>query len=206
MPRSQTRPASPVTLDLQQAWETGHWNPRAHVALALAESRQKHSEHNDTRTGVKWRRVSLFVEPLVGVAPRWGRRTARLSENQRQLGLALGGEAGARLAEHLLMPTSPDTLLRMVCRPGSRTTPRPMPRVLGVDDWAWRRGQRYGTIVVDLERHRVVDLLPALQAALELPWTTSPVEGQINRLKMIKRTMYGRAGFNLLRQRVLEAA
>ena len=48
--------------------------------------------------------------------------------------------------------------------------------------------------------------LPAVQAALELPWTTSPVEGQINRLKMIKRTMYGRAGFDLLRQRVLEAA
>jgi transposase len=48
--------------------------------------------------------------------------------------------------------------------------------------------------------------LPALQAALELPWTTSPVEGQINRLKMIKRTRYGRAGFDLLRQRVLEAA
>ena len=46
----------------------------------------------------------------------------------------------------------------------------------------------------------------AVQAALELPWTTSPVEGQINRLKLIKRTMYGRAGFALLRARVLHAA
>ena len=46
----------------------------------------------------------------------------------------------------------------------------------------------------------------AVQAALELPWTTSPVEGQISRLKMLKRTMYGRAGFPLLRQRVLHAA
>jgi transposase len=46
----------------------------------------------------------------------------------------------------------------------------------------------------------------AVQAALDLPWTTSPVEGQINRLKMIKRTMYGRAGFALLRARVLHAA
>lgn len=43
----------------------------------------------------------------------------------------------------------------------------------------------------------------AVQAALDLPWTTSPAEGQINRLKMLKRTMYGRAGFNLLRARVM---
>ena len=48
--------------------------------------------------------------------------------------------------------------------------------------------------------------LDAVQAALELPWTTSPAEGQISRLKMLKRTMYGRAGFNLLRARVLHAA
>ena len=46
----------------------------------------------------------------------------------------------------------------------------------------------------------------AVQAALDLPWTTSPVEGQIGRIKMIKRTMYGRAGFELLRARVLQAA
>ena len=48
--------------------------------------------------------------------------------------------------------------------------------------------------------------LAAVQAALELPWTTSPAEGQINRLKMLKRTMYGRASFPLLRARVLHAA
>jgi transposase len=47
--------------------------------------------------------------------------------------------------------------------------------------------------------------LSAVQAALDLPWTTSPAEGQISRLKMLKRTMYGRAGFNLLRARVLHA-
>jgi len=48
--------------------------------------------------------------------------------------------------------------------------------------------------------------LKAVQAALELPWTTSPAEGQINRLKLLKRSMYGRAGFKLLRARVLQAA
>jgi transposase len=46
----------------------------------------------------------------------------------------------------------------------------------------------------------------AVQAALDLPWTTSPAEGQINRLKTLKRSMYGRAGFQLLRARVLQAA
>ncbi len=48
--------------------------------------------------------------------------------------------------------------------------------------------------------------IAAVQASLDLPWTTSPAEGQISRLKMIKRTMYGRAGFDLLRARVLHAA
>jgi transposase len=48
--------------------------------------------------------------------------------------------------------------------------------------------------------------LDAVKAAVDLPWSTSPVEGQINRLKMLKRTMYGRAGFELLRQRVLQTA
>jgi transposase len=57
-----------------------------------------------------------------------------------------------------------------------------------------------GAFVANLRRD-----LSAVQAALKLPWTTSPAEGQINRLKMLKRTMYGRAGFHLLRARVLHA-
>jgi transposase len=59
-------------------------------------------------------------------------------------------------------------------------------------------GTALGSFVTSLRRD-----LDAVQAALELPWTTSPAEGQINRLKMLKRTMYGRAGFRLLRSRVL---
>ena len=62
-----------------------------------------------------------------------------------------------------------------------------------------------GTLLTDFGAALRQDL-PAVQAALDLPWTTSPVEGQINRLKLIKRAMYGRAGFNLLRSRVLQAA
>jgi transposase len=99
-----------------------------------------------------------FAEPLGAAAARSARRTARLGSVQCQLGFALGGEAGARLAGRLTMPASPDTLLRLVHR--AVVPLPPTPRVLAVDDWAWRRGQNYGSILVDLERNKVVDLLP----------------------------------------------
>jgi transposase len=109
-----------------------------------------------------------FAEPLGTAAARSARRTARLGDVQCQLGLGLGGEAGARLAARLAMPASPDTLLRLVHR---ATAPlSPTPRVLAVDDWAWRRGQNYGTILVDLERNRVVDLLPDREVATLSAW------------------------------------
>jgi transposase len=111
-----------------------------------------------------------FAEPLLGVAPRSGRRTLRLAAGQRQLGLALGGEAGARLAQRLAMATSPDTLLRLIRTTNACGPPSPGLRVLGVDDWAWRRGQRYGTILVDLERNAVVDLLPDRHAVTLAGW------------------------------------
>jgi transposase len=109
-----------------------------------------------------------FAEPLGCAAARSARRTARLAGVQCQLGLALGGEAGARLAGRLTMPVSADTLLRLVDRAAAPLPP--LPRVLAVDDWAWRRGQNYGTILVDLERNRVVDLLPDRETATLSAW------------------------------------
>ena len=112
-----------------------------------------------------------FAERLTGVTAVASRRTERLGELQRCLGLALGGEAGARLARRLAMPTSGDTLLWMACATGkSGEVPRPAPRVLGVDDWAWRRGHRYGTALVDLERNVVVDLTQDRQAETLATW------------------------------------
>lgn len=90
------------------------------------------------------------------VAPH-ARRTQRLATAQTDVGMALGGAAGARLTAKQHMPASRNTLLRLI-----RSVPPPTsnaPRVVGLDDWAKRKGHSYGTIIVDLETHAPIDLL-----------------------------------------------
>jgi transposase len=109
-----------------------------------------------------------FAERLPEVAAVSARTTARLRKAQQLIGQALGGEAGARLAAPLGMPASPDTLLRRVRR--ASLSRQPAVRVLGVDEWAWKKGQRYGTILCDLERRGPVDLLPERSADSFASW------------------------------------
>jgi transposase len=109
-----------------------------------------------------------FAERLPGLLKPFARRTNRLSETLYGIGQALGGEAGARRAAHLGMPVSPDTLLRLIRR-NALSVPA-TPTVLGVDDFAWKKGQTYGTILVDLELQQVVDLLPDRSADSLAEW------------------------------------
>ena len=111
----------------------------------------------------------IFTERFAeGVLAPSARRTARLDSIVHHLGLALGGRPAAGFAKRLMLPVSKDTLLRVVRR---RSHPPTDPlRVIGIDDWAWRRNYRYGSIVCDLERRRVVTLLPDREPATAQAW------------------------------------
>lgn len=109
-----------------------------------------------------------FAECIPALAERYARQTIRLKEVLEHLGLALGGEAASRLTGILGMRCSPNTLLRLLRRLPEE--PLETPRVISVDDWAWRKGHRYGTLVCDLERHRRLDVLPNRDATQVAAW------------------------------------
>ena len=97
-----------------------------------------------------------------------GRRTVRLQRQVRYLGLVLGGRPAQALATRLLLRVSKDRFLRIDRHLAD--DPAFRPRSVGIDDWAWRRGQRYGTLICDLERRRVIDLLPDGNPATVEAW------------------------------------
>ena len=112
----------------------------------------------------------IFTERLPSVVAPFARRTQRLYTLQQQCGLALGGVPGALVSQQCLSPISRTTILRFIQR--SPDPLQPDPNVVGVDDWAFRKGQTYGTIIVDLERGTVLDLLPDRTSATLAAWLT----------------------------------
>jgi transposase len=110
-----------------------------------------------------------FTETLPPeIAGRSRCRSARLDRLIRDLGAALGGRPGSALAQRLMLPVGKDTVLRVV-----RGHPLPDAAAscaIGIDEWAWRRRQRYGTLICDLEQRRVIDLLPDREPATVKAW------------------------------------
>lgn len=118
-----------------------------------------------------------FAEDLTELLACRARRTTRLRAHHLATAYALGGEAGKRLAHGLGLPISGDTLIRDI-----RQTPEASDlsvRVVGVDDWAMRKGSRYGTILVDLEEHRPIDLLGSREAEEVAAWFQAHPEIEI---------------------------
>ena len=110
----------------------------------------------------------IFAERFPTLALPFARTTTRLIDVFRSLALSAGGRGGARLSSTLAIPVDRKKLLRIV-----RQTPPPAAtsvRVLGIDDWAYRKGLTYGTILVDLEAQQIVDLLPDRSAESIAEW------------------------------------
>ena len=113
-------------------------------------------------------RRKTFAERLPEVVPLHAQRTTRLTATLTLFAVALSGQAGARLLNQIGMATSADTLLRLA--KGIAAPSTAVPTLLGVDDFAFRHGSKYGTILVDLSTHRTVDLLPERTSEALATW------------------------------------
>ena len=110
----------------------------------------------------------IFTERLPELCRPHAQRTIRLQEALCQLGLRVGGQAGTDVGSELGISGSRDTILRLVRRSQEPATSEP--RIIGLDDWAYKRRLRYGTLICDLERSHPIDLLADRKVSTVEAW------------------------------------
>lgn len=126
----------------------------------------------------------IFTERLPAFVLPWAHLTVRLCQACQALGLATSGELGTRLAERLAIQTSPTTILRRIM--ALPTAAKERVSELGIDDFSFRRGRKFGTILVDLQSHNVIDLLPDRKAETATAWMKAHPE-----IKLVSRDRGG---------------
>ena len=122
-------------------------------------------------------RRRIFTERLPNFIQPWARITDRLCRSLEEIGFATSGEAGSRLAPHVGISVAPTTLLRRIMA-HPIAAPQQVSQ-LGIDDFAFRRGKKYGTLLVDLQSHRVIELLPDRTTQSAAVWLAAHPEVEI---------------------------